>query len=123
MTRGPSDRDGGGGEKPTLTLEAVLETLGHRYRRDLLSLFRERSARAVDSDDAVEFLLERERRRPGETPSRDHLQITLLHVHLPKLEEAGLVTFDRGAGEFRYHPTDRIENWLQFIEAEHGFER
>ncbi|MFC6824843.1 DUF7344 domain-containing protein [Halopelagius fulvigenes] len=122
MTRGTCDSDGSSGEEATLTLAAVLETLGHRYRRDLLRLFRERSARTVDSDDAVGYLLERERRRSGETPSRDHLEITLLHVHLPKLEEARLVTLDREAGKFRYHPSERIENWLRFIEAEHGFE-
>ncbi|RDI72914.1 DUF7344 domain-containing protein [Halopelagius longus] len=118
---GGGDGGGSGGKEAALTLDAVLETLGHRHRRTLLRLFRDRSTRAVDSDEAVEYLLERERRRPGETPSRDHLQITLLHAHLPKLEEAGLVAFDADAGEFRYRPSERIENWLRFIEAEHGF--
>lgn len=116
------DGDRSGSEDASLTLDAVLDILSHHQRRDLLRLFHDSSTRTVDFEECVSHLLERERRRMGKVPGPDHLRITLRHVHLPKLGEMGLVTYDESAETLRYHPNDSVESWLDLIDSERDTE-
>jgi DNA-binding transcriptional ArsR family regulator len=44
------------------------------------------------------------------------LEIELIHSHLPMLQEAGFVTFDRNRGTIR--PQERIESFEQILPTE-----
>lgn len=116
MTTCDGDRPENGGT--SLTLDTVLEILSHHHRRDLFRLFREESTDTIDFERCVNHLVERERQRTGQVPGPDHLRITLHHVHLPKLSQAGLVTYDESSETLRYHPDEGIEEWLGLIDSE-----
>lgn len=119
-----SSRDGDSsvGDETSLSLDAVLDALGHYQRRKLLRLFREESTRTADFERCVNHLLEVERRRTGEVPSLEHLRITLHHVHLPKLSETGVLTYGESAETVRYHPDDTVERWLDVVDSERDSE-
>lgn len=78
-------------------IDTMMDALGSRERRAvLLSLL------AAGRDDRVAYV---ERRLDG-----DHVRITLYHTHLPRLEQAGYVTYD--------HDTGTIERGPDFAEVE-----
>ncbi|RBI58293.1 ArsR family transcriptional regulator [halophilic archaeon] len=78
-------------------MDTVLDVLADAYRRRLLVTLLERDSQ--DADDA---------RIPADVTSgdeeRDRLDVELVHVHLPKLERAGLVEWDRETREVRTGP-------------------
>ncbi|WP_433634656.1 DUF7344 domain-containing protein [Halomicrococcus sp. NG-SE-24] len=80
------------GQEPSL--DTVLNVLADAYRRRLLVALLEHDSQ--DVDDA---------RIPADVTSSDEewdrLDVELIHVHLPKLERAGLVEWDRETRELR----------------------
>ncbi|WP_254545813.1 DUF7344 domain-containing protein [Halomarina pelagica] len=76
-----------------LSVDAIFELLGDRRRRRVLT-YLDRYERRVDLNDLAESLTDD---RNGPTAGR--FALTLHHTHLPKLDDAGVVTYD---------PTDRI---------------
>lgn len=46
----------------------------------------------------------------------DAARAELHHVHLPKLEDYGVVEYDRRTGHVRYHPDERVEDIVQFLD-------
>jgi DNA-binding transcriptional ArsR family regulator len=47
-----------------------------------------------------------------------HLRIELQHVHLPKLDEAGVVDYDSRSTTVRYNSIDNVEKLVTFITEE-----
>lgn len=109
-----------GSEDPDLSLDAVLDLLAHHHRRALLRELREAPDGSIPEDAVIARLQEQEERRTGEQPSWDHVAATLHHVHEPKLAEAGVVSFDGSEETYLYYPNERLETWLDHIEAVHG---
>jgi DNA-binding transcriptional ArsR family regulator len=83
--------------------DRVLKALAHADRRALL---RELTALDADSVDATDLTTRLE------TVSA----VELRHRHLPKLDDAGLLTFDSETGRVEYAPTDATEAVLDVIE-------
>lgn len=106
----------------TLSLDAILDVLSHHHRRTLLRWLQEQPNQCADVQDVITQLVEQERERTGKTPNSDYIQITLYHVHQPKLSETELITYDDKEEEFRYHQNDQLEKWLELIDAEHESE-
>jgi hypothetical protein len=76
------------GERPDVIdaeIDTMMDALGSRERRVVLV-----SLLAAGSDDRMAFV---EERLDG-----DHVRTSLYHTHLPRLEEAGYVTYDHDAG-------------------------
>ncbi len=86
-------------------LDRILDSLCNRRRRLLLLLLNERG---VINRDAVLF------RGEGDTSPTE---LELLHNHLPKLEEAGYIEWNRETGDIsKGHRFDEIEPVLELIE-------
>lgn len=74
----------------------VFEALADRRRRCVLYYLREHDRATVD--DIVIYLIAQERDVPVEAVSADDaepMKTTLVHTHLPKLEDLSLVDYDR----------------------------
>ncbi|MBX0294039.1 DUF7344 domain-containing protein [Haloarcula nitratireducens] len=93
----------------------AIELLASRRRRTLLGLL-------VDADGAVTLgslataIAQTERASGlGATPSH-RIAVSLHHAHLPKLDAAGVVDYDRETNSVRYRGDERIETWLAAID-------
>lgn len=93
MNGGASDTSRQG--RADLSTDALFDVLSDATRRTVLFHLRQHGAATLD--ELVDVLWE-----VGEYDAsdvdRDHVSILLTHVHLPKLEDAGLVTHDRARG-------------------------
>ncbi len=98
-----------------LSIDAVLELLADWRRRELLARLI-RSPTQTTIDQLIEHLAERETEARNERPARDSIEIKLLHVHLPKLAEAGIVEYDERSRQVRYRRNDRLERWLERVQ-------
>lgn len=119
------DADGGSGasgRRPDaqLSMDAVLELLADRRRRELLERLFSQPSETTTIDELVEHLMDRESEARNERPARDSIEIKLLHVHLPKLADAGILEYDERSREVRYRANDRLEAWLERVREESG---
>lgn len=75
-------------------LDAVFDCLAHPERRQLLEVFDERAPSPVTLEELAASLTARRDGSPNETgadETPDRLLTSLYHVHLPKLEQVGIV--------------------------------
>lgn len=104
-------------EDPTVR-DAFHRALAHHRRRTALAcLVDNETAGAVA--DLAEDVAEREHNTAiTEIPDDEVQQIhlTLYHIHLPKLAEAGLIDYDWRSSTVRYRDHPRVEEWLRIRE-------
>jgi hypothetical protein len=100
---------------PAGRFDLALDALGHPHRRRILrSLLRQDphgnghvSASGLRADGLLEV-----------DPDADHVGTTLYHVHLPKLDEAGYVTWDRHQGTVERGPRwDEVAPLVRLLSA------
>lgn len=104
-------------EGDPLSLDEILELLSNYQRRAIVGHLRDTPDDVNTIEAVIDFLRELERDRRGEPPGEDYLVSVLIHVHGPKLSEAGLVDYDVSSGGIRYHPNERVELALERIES------
>ncbi len=75
--------------------ERTLSVVSHPYRYRLVSLLLDHNAGRISLDDLVEDLVEWESRFEDRTPDPYRVRLQLVHHHLPKLEHAGFIEYDR----------------------------
>lgn len=96
------------------SIDVILGVLANRRRRNLLEYLRDRSRATVD--DLIDHLQERESVGELEAgrdgPSRDDVELTLVHIHLPKLADAGAIEYDERNREVRYRGDERLDALL-----------
>ena len=107
-------RSDGGDDRQSL--DAILELLSQYQRRTMIRYLSDATDNVVSIDDIIDHLEQIERERAGESPGEDHLLSVLVHIHGPKLEEAGLIEYDVRSRELRYYPNERVETVLERIE-------
>lgn len=90
-----------------VSLDAVFSLLADRRRRLVLRYFLDAPTTVASIDDLVDVLHEVD----GD-PAAD-LRLHLYHLHLPRLEAAGVVDFDPGRGVVRYLGSPRLERFLR----------
>jgi len=95
-TPGGSDDAADGDRGISSTLDATLDLLANRRRRYVLYCLRERRD-ALSVADLAEQLLAWERDDPPDDVD-EQVVADLHHCHLPRLEEAGAVTYDEESG-------------------------
>lgn len=124
--RSAPSRDGtgepaGGGLVPLpYSLDAVLDALSSERRRTLLYYLRDEGGDAtVSLDSVVERVQAREtaagnRRSPE---SADQVRLSLVHTHLPKLDDAGILTYDADDAVVEYTENPALESCLDYVET------
>jgi len=83
-------------QTPTASLDETFDALTHSHRRYVLYYLRTHSGAATI--DTLSAMLANELEGPSATPGTDtteHIEVDLHHTHLPKLVDAGLITFAR----------------------------
>lgn len=76
--------------------ETVLEIVQSGYRRVILTVLMDEQ-RALTLNELTKTLIERTHQKSVSEVSKDEMteiRISLYHVHLPKLAEAGFITYD-----------------------------
>lgn len=95
----------------TLSVSEQCELLASDRRRAMLRYLTARPGETVDRDELVEFLLAH-----GEETDRQNIVISLQHVHLPKLADAGVIAYRRDRGQLTYRGVRELGQLLDFLE-------
>lgn len=98
----------------TAHLDRVFEVLSSRWRRYVLYYLCEMPGQVVERDrlvEAVRYCDAADRDTSG-VPSRDAVARDLHHDHLPRLDDAGVIEYDRRQGTVRYDGRPSIEEWV-----------
>lgn len=105
----------------TPSLDLVFELLSNRRRRYALYLLYEQPDGVATIDEVTDHVASLENRETGTAPTGDtaaaqrkrEVQIELQHVHLPKLEDAGVLEIDHRSETLRYWTQPTLEEWLE----------
>jgi hypothetical protein len=95
-------------QQPEENVDEMLDALSHSYRRQLLVALLEHNPQDDDDRDPLKLLSEGEEAKV--------LEMELMHVHLPKLEDMGYISWDRTTNEISKGPNwDDIAPLLKLI--------
>lgn len=112
---------GGRGQREVFTrsgsddpsLDTVFDLLGDQRRRLLLRFFYVNGFDTATFDEVASYIMRWESRMGGRPqPSKDDVELALIHVHLPRLESAGVVEFERSTATVRYESSESLERIL-----------
>lgn len=79
-------------------VDALLESLNHRYRRSVIQYFKHHTEKQVATVPELATFI-----HDGDLgKSRESVTLQLSHYHLPKLADSGWLDFDRQAENVRY---------------------
>lgn len=99
--------------------DEILQALAHPQRRIVLRELAEESCQSVSVDALEEVVAHELEGWPPEFGATTEIAIQLRHVHLPRLEEAGLCEYDAEAECVEYHGTEFAEALLEFLDERH----
>ena len=106
--------DGGGGrsQQGEIRLNELYHLLASSRRRTLLKYLITRPNQPVPMEDLVAIVVESE--CPEREPATHRVRVStdLHHVHLPKLADAGILSYDTAAEAVKYHRSEEIETLL-----------
>ena len=124
----PTTEAASGGEaaEPTLTADQTFRLLQSERRRAVLRHLR-REGGTVRVHDVAEQVAAREHDTPVQalTPAeRERVSVSLYHSHLPKLDEAGVVEYDRDRDVVERTPlADRLDRFLSPVDGDAATDR
>lgn len=106
---------GGSGEGEIVNLDVGFSLLRSRWRRIVLRYFYLNQQREVPLGELVEYIdnCESDFDPDAGEPDRDRIELSLHHNHLPKLESAGVVEYDRDERSVEYRRSGELEQLLQ----------
>lgn len=117
--------DGGKFADPAERTEKLIEfdrlfaLLSKARRRHALYCVAESSSATLPTSELVDELVDLERRASDGEPSRQEIELTLRHTHLPKLSEADVIDYDAERSVVDYRGGRRVDRWIdQVMEAE-----
>lgn len=90
--------------------EADYRSVARERRRRVLAYLREAETTTKSLTAVVDAVIERKTNSP--TPDRESVRLDLYHVHLPLLDDAGVVDFDNTSETVRYRGDSKIEALL-----------
>ena len=108
------------GEAGPITHDMAFDLLSSRRRRFVLNRLQS-APEGVEIGDVATELAAFENDAPPEELSRKErkrIYVSLYQTHVPKLEEAGVVTYDSDSGLVQ--PTDRIGGLAAYFTSEHS---
>ena len=106
-----SDSNGGGGQPEGRWREKY-----QSQRRAILRYLSEQENQVCSLEALIDHLIAVERERTDEVPGEDFILSLLVHIHAPKLEEAGLVNYDIPEQEIEYLADEKFERFLAQID-------
>lgn len=92
-----------------LSLDAMLDILANRPRRDLLTFLQEQPEESAAFEEVTNYILTQMSRELGKQPNHDDVQVELQHHHLPKLADAGVIEYDIRSQTIRYRENEPLE--------------
>ncbi|MFC6718879.1 hypothetical protein ACFQGT_14650 [Natrialbaceae archaeon GCM10025810] len=99
--------------KSAPSLDVVFDLLANRRRRYALYYLYDRPDGVSSLDDLVDGVLTYEVIEGDVEDHRTTVRTSLQHVHLPKLEDAGIVEYDPRSETVRYWTQPSLEEWLE----------
>lgn len=103
----------------TTHIDTYLKLFSDSQRRRIVQQLRDETAGETTVEDLADYLHERESDPlTAARPDRDHLSLQLIHNHLPKLDQHGVVDYDRENKTVRYQPASQVETVLDTLPTE-----
>lgn len=100
------------------SFETVLELVSSPRRRTLLYNLMNQPAEEIALDQLVEEVHETDQALPiRDAPSREDVRINFVHVHLPMLQEAGIIQYDADSDMIQYTENQGLESFLRYFET------
>lgn len=99
-----------------MVVDEHLQVLANVHRRRVLEYLRRGRRQVASVDELVQHL--RTHQEPGsgaDVPAWDRVEIALVHQYLPRLDEQGVVDWDRRHDEVRYRETEVVERVLDAL--------
>lgn len=97
-------------------LDARLQLVADRQRRRVIRRLREETDGRASVDALVDDLFSDEPLRvTDDAMDRNEVFVRLVHTHLPKLADHGVVEYDRGTGRVQYRPDEQVEAVLDAL--------
>lgn len=94
-------------------LDTVFDLLCDQRRRLFLRFFYMNQFESAELDEVASYITRWESRMGGRSaPSLDDVELVLLHNHLPRLEDAGIIEFERSTATVQYHGSEELERIL-----------
>ena len=101
---------------PSVSADRALSVIADSRRRNVLKYLAENGDAAIPIDELVAGIEDGRPLSGGDNREMDNqIVIELHHTHLPKLDEVGLIDYEKGAGTVRYRPQDDIEELIDFV--------
>jgi len=97
----------------TLSHDSLYRSLAHQRRRHLLRYLQTAEESVIKLDTLVEDIVQKE--SDSLTSDKESIRIDLYHVHLPLLNEKGVIDFDHRSETVRYQGHQRLEAELKQI--------
>lgn len=104
----------GNRQRTAIDADTTLSLLASNLRRDMLRYLAGTPEPSVELADVYDYLVEQ-----TDVPRRE-VVTRCRHVHLPKLQDEGLVEYDERSGVLRYRRNEAVETLLDLI---HRMER
>lgn len=95
------------------SFDTVIDLLSERLRRYVCYDMVEHQGERHSLETVVDRVHERVRSSRTDAPSRSEIETMLVHSHLPRLEEAGIIAFDADDETVTYHANHAIEPCLR----------
>ena len=96
------------------SMDRALALLASRERRMIIQYFDRNDAVSTSVEALTDHLAGAKVEADGGEPPTRTAEAELHHVHIPKLEDYGVVEYDSRSGEVRYHPHERLEALVEF---------
>lgn len=101
---------------PSTDVDETLTVLRSSNRRQVLEYLADESVESATVEElAFHLATAKSDREASETRDRDTLEMRLHHVHLPKLDDHGVLEFDARSNTARYRSNARVEELLACI--------
>jgi DNA-binding transcriptional ArsR family regulator len=96
----------------SIAIDDILEVVADPQRRDILSYLSSNSKTHCSVAELVDHL---QSQATGADQSQHHLRARLHHVHLPNLQDVGLITYDAETQNVQYTENQKLESLLSHV--------
>ncbi|ODR80377.1 hypothetical protein BG842_02165 [Haladaptatus sp. W1] len=101
-------------KRSSIGIDDILKVIADPQRRHILSYLSSDSETHCSVAKLVDHL---QSQTTGADQSQRHLRQRLHHVHLPKLQDVGLITYDAETQKMQYIENQQLESLLSHVES------